>query len=352
MKRLAFISLILLLIAGCKEAVSLYTLEGVYGNGNDTLYLFGLDNRHDRIDTVTTKNDGTFTYTLETDTIVSLGLLLPSNEILQIFAEPNVNATMKKEDNGWKISGSNIQQQYDSIMAKTESADGARLLQDVIDTFSIHNPYSEINIPLLRRYFIEIPKIRKSIISDKITKLGGTLQDNSYLSNIKSKVSSKNRNITNRILPTFNITLPDSSQITKIKYHDKYLLITFCASWDSAGKQKMRELNRIGAKKDTATFAMLNISLDYDTAHWNRYIAADSIAGDNVCDTKMWENDLVKNYDIESLPFNILVGPYMHILQFNVTSDYLNEELDSFITKHKKVKKEREERRKRNTKRN
>lgn len=351
MRRIAFLSLFLLCLVGCKKDVSTYTLKGVYENGNDTLYLFGIDSRHDKIDTVTTKADGSFTYTLVTDTIVPLTLLMPNGEMLQLFAEPNINATMKKESNGWKINGSNIQQQYDSVASTIDTLKNIRQIYDVIDSFSIHNPYSEINVPLLRQHFIEVGDIRKIMIRDRITRLGGTLQDNSYLSLIKRKVNNDDKNISRRTLPAFTMKLNDSTQITQAKYKNKYLLITFCASWDTIGMKTVKEINKIGAQKDTADFAMLNISLDYDTAHWNRSVATDSIAGDNTCDTKMWGNDLIKKYEIESLPFNILVNPYQRIHRFNITPQYLREEADSLITKYKKEQKEREERKKRNLKR-
>ena len=119
MKRVAILLTLLLTLAACKESKPTYSLSGQYGNGGDTLYIFGLDSRHDRLDTLLTDKSGDFTYKLSTDTLVPLTLIMPDGKMHPLYAEPNINATLENGNNGRIIvKGGATQALYDSITAK------------------------------------------------------------------------------------------------------------------------------------------------------------------------------------------------------------------------------------------
>lgn len=119
MKKLLFFALTLLLAASCKEAPR-YTITGNTGKGGDTLYLFGLDSRYEKIEKIACDKQGTFTHTVKTDTIAPLGLVMPSGELITLFAEPNVEAQLLPDSikgEGWIVKGGREQALYDSIAA-------------------------------------------------------------------------------------------------------------------------------------------------------------------------------------------------------------------------------------------
>lgn len=343
MKNPLLLSLIMLCLFSCKESRPRYTLNGKWGNGNDTLLVFGLDRRYDRIDTIATDSKGGFSYSVETDTLLPLIMALPDGEIMPLYAEPQIEAALITDSTtqSYSVKGGTVQMLYDSIASELRLLNERSQRYEAIEKFIEQHPLSEVNIFLLQCHFIEIPDARNAIIRNRIEKLGGTLQDNDYLYTIKEKVKQKQSNIQHKAFPDFSFTTADSINIERKDFMDKYTVVTFWASWDSASVTHMREMSRLYATADTAYFALVNIAMDHDTAAWRHTITTDSIAGNNVCDTKLWDNSLATEFTIEKLPFSLLVNPYLRIDRFNINANDLETSIDSLIIKFKEKDKEK-----------
>ena len=122
MKRVAILLTLLLTLAACKDKKPPYSLSGQYGSGGDTLYIFGLDSRHNRLDTLLTDKSGEFFYRLSTDTLVPLTLVMPDGKMHPLYAEPNVEASFESNSEGRIIvKGGAVQMLYDSIAVKIDS---------------------------------------------------------------------------------------------------------------------------------------------------------------------------------------------------------------------------------------
>lgn len=347
MKKLALLPLILLSLLACKENGNVYRLEGTYGNGNDTLLIFGFDDRHDRTDTVVTDETGTFGYSLETDTIVPLTMLLPDGKLLQIYAEAATVATMHPDSlnrDEYTVTGGTMQMLYDSIRTRIDSIEDKAAIYEEIDSFIKKHPYSDVNLQLLMKYFVEVEEPKNAFIRERIEAFGGTLQDNEHIIDLKERTARGKGNVAHRAFPASQIKVGENVKDVPRCYNDKYFIITFWASWDSASIDRMRMLRDIKALKDTACIALLNISLDHDTAAWKRRVEADSIPGDNICDTKMWNNSIAEQFVIDKLPFSILVNPYQRVDKFGITNKFIEESSDSLVDKVKDNRKKRAER--------
>lgn len=347
MKRVAILLTLLLTLAACKDNKPTYSLSGRYGSGGDTLYIFGLDSRHNRLDTLLTDKSGEFFYRLSTDTLVPLTLVMPDGKMHPLYAEPNVEASFESNSEGKIIvKGGAVQMLYDSIAAKIDSVKSRTKREDIIDRFIAAHPMSEINIYLLQQHFIEIPDAKNPFIRTRLDKLGGTLQDNDYLANIGVKTSTKNSNIVHKAFPEFTLTAADGKEVTRNDFIGKYTIVTFWASWDSLSVVHLKELSKIARNNSDEEFALLNISLDHDTAAWRRCLEKDTIEGSNICDAQLWDNCIVKEFNIEKLPFSLQMNPYMRIDRFGViANDNFDAEIDSLILKHAKDEKRKEQRR-------
>ena len=87
MKKSSILILILICLAGCKKSSNETTITGeIKGLGTDTLYLYGMDELYDRIDTIYAENDK-FSYTTNVDTITSAYLLLKNQIEYPIFLD-------------------------------------------------------------------------------------------------------------------------------------------------------------------------------------------------------------------------------------------------------------------------
>ena len=340
MKKLLFFALTLLLAASCKEAPR-YTITGNTGKGGDTLYLFGLDSRYEKIEKIACDKQGTFTHTVKTDTIAPLGLVMPSGELITLFAEPNVEAQLLPDSikgEGWIVKGGREQALYDSIAGIIAKAESNSQKQVHIEAFTRSHPMSNVNVEIIRRFMVDIPQPNNNFILSRIRNLGGTLQDHEFFTEMQERTDSRNSNIIYKMLPSFSYTTADGKKVTQKRYREKMLIVNFWAAWDSLSRKQMKEISRQFAGCDTSRMSMLNISLDYDTALWRSSITRDSIAGDNVCDGKAWYNDTAKRFNISSLPFTLIASPYQRIDLFGLTADQFTNVTDSLSKKYFKEK--------------
>lgn len=347
MKRATLLLTLLFLLAGCKENKPSYTLKGQYGNGGDTLFVFGLDYRHNFVDTIVTDKEGILEYKVKTDTLIPLTIILPEGKMLPLYAQPNLEATLLMSDAGEPvIKGGDIQALYDSIAQEIAQAKERTQREAIIDKFIATHPMSEINIHLLQQHFIETPDAQNSFINSRIEKLGGTLQDNDYLWAVKQKVKIKKKNIVHKAFPEFSFTTADGTHITRSSLLGKYTIVTFWASWDSSSLAHLKKLGKIAAENDSSKFTLLNISLDHDTAAWRGSLKKDTIQSNNVCDAQLWNNSLAKEFTIDKLPFSMLLNPYLRINDYGLTADkQLSATIDSLIDKHSKDEQRKEKRR-------
>lgn len=347
MKRATLLLTLLFLLAGCKENKPSYTLKGQYGNGGDTLFVFGLDYRHNFVDTIVTDKEGNLEYKVKTDTLIPLTIILPEGKMLPLYAQPNLEATLLMSDAGEPvIKGGDIQALYDSIAQEIAQAKERTQREAIIDKFIATHPMSEINLHLLQQHFIETPDAQNSFINSRIEKLGGTLQDNDYLWAVKQKVKIKKKNIVHKAFPEFSFTTADGTHITRSSLLGKYTIVTFWASWDSSSLAHLKKLGKIAAENDSSKFTLLNISLDHDTAAWRGSLKKDTIQGNNVCDVQLWNNSLAKEFTIDKLPFSLLLNPYLRINDYGLTADkQLSATIDSLIDKHSKDEQRKEKRR-------
>ena len=376
------VSILLVLLTSCAENnIYYYRINGSGVAPGDTLYLYGLDRRYEYIDTILADNEGNFKYEIYADTVFPLNLIMPTGEALVLYAEPTLEATIfpdsiqqdtldsfqqnvtdsiqqtasdstqqdtlvSVQHKKWRIKGGKLQQEYDSMATRIEKLSPEQRFEE-IDSFVRHDPMSEINIMLLRRYIVEAPSPSNRHIREILNNLGGKLNDNDYIMYAQELIE-KNRSVSTIIyssVPSFNFTaIDDSTKILNSRYKNKFLIINFWASWDSLSSKHVKQMSSLIEKHRRDTLMMLNVSLDHDTALWRQKVSADTILGDNVCDLKMWDNNLIKRYGVSSLPYSVLVNPKSLNIRFNTTPEELNVSLDSIIDAFKKEKKKKEER--------
>ncbi len=346
MKKSLFLILISLLLFACKNGPQ-YVIGGTYGTGNDTLYLFGLDSRYDRVDEIVCDEQGDFSHSIDMDTVAPLGLALPDGTLLTLFAEPSVEARLLVDSikgSGWLVKGGREQALYDSIanILLAAESNSARLVH--IDRFIKENPYSTTNIEVIRRFMVETPNPNNGFTLKRIQNLGGILQDHEFFIDIKERIENKNSNTLYKMFPSFEYTTFEGKKITSRSYKDKLLIVNFWASWDSLSRAEIREQSAMMLEKDTSNIAMLNISLDYDLDAWRKCVQADSLAGDNVCDGRAWDNETVKRFNVSDLTFTVVVSPYQRIDIFNLANERFSHTIDSLKNKYFTATKNRKNR--------
>ena len=87
MKKSSILILIAICLFGCSKSSKKVSITGeIEGLGTDTLYLYGMDELRDQIDTIFTKDDK-FSYSTPIDTITSAFLLIKNQIEYPIFLD-------------------------------------------------------------------------------------------------------------------------------------------------------------------------------------------------------------------------------------------------------------------------
>jgi alkyl hydroperoxide reductase subunit AhpC len=75
-------------------------------------------------------------------------------------------------------------------------------------------------------------------------------------------------------------------------------------------------------------FEIVGFSIDTDKKRWSRAVAKEKADWVNLIDDKGWESDLIKHYNIKSIPSNILLDKTGKIIAFNIHGKDLENILD------------------------
>lgn len=336
MRKLSIYTLLLLLLFSCKEEeTNLYTIKGT-GIKEGTVYLWSNNDSYKEI--LSTTGKGNFTLSIAINSATTLTLALPDGKTIPLFAEPGMTATLQPDTilkSGWCVKGGKTQALHDSISRLLDATDNLDKQKKIIDSFINKYPKSEVVVELFHRYLLDTPAPENDYLRRKITKLSGTQQDHQYFVATAKRLDKKSGNAKHRMFPTFNYTTSNNRKVNAGTYSDKYLLVNIWATWNSESYECVKNLRNIKDSVKSESFAILNISLDSDTAAWRNAVVGDSIIGDNVIDIKGMNSDVIETFNITSLPYTLLVTPYKRITEYGLVLDSLAAaSIDSLTRKH------------------
>ena len=336
MKRLPALIALLLLLFSCKEKEApCYTIQGC-GLHEGEVYLWSNDKNHK--DVLSAKCDSCFTISIAIEDSTTFMLSLPDGNIIPLFATPGTTATLHPDTmlkSGWRVDGGSTQALHDSISRLLDAAADFDKQKRIIEEFAKRHPFSEVNAELFRRYVIEVPAPDNDYIRKAISNLSGVLQDHRYFTTTSKLLEKKNGNVKHRMFPTFNYTTIDGKKVNLGVYSDKYILVNVWATWNSTSHEQIKKLRELREKVRSENFAILNISLDSDTAAWKSAVLGDSIIGDNVSDHTGMASEVLESFNITSLPYSVIVTPYKRIAEYGVALDSLTAmRIDSLTHKH------------------
>ncbi len=80
-------------------------------------------------------------------------------------------------------------------------------------------------------------------------------------------------------------------------------------------------------------FEIFGVSLDSKKANWENIINKDGIDWIQVSDLKFWSSPVAKLYNIQELPFNVLIDGNGIILAKNLHGEELEKELAKYLLK-------------------
>ncbi|GAB4201632.1 MAG: TlpA disulfide reductase family protein [Bacteroidia bacterium] len=109
--------------------------------------------------------------------------------------------------------------------------------------------------------------------------------------------------------PCPEIALPDPNgkEIRLSSFKGKVVLVDFWASWCKPCRAEMPNVVALYKKYKDKGFEILGVSLDKDKESWVEAIKNDGITWPQVSDLKFWNSEVVPIFNVEAIPYTILV---------------------------------------------
>ncbi len=120
----------------------------------------------------------------------------------------------------------------------------------------------------------------------------------------------------------------DGEDVSMEELKGYYILIDFWASWCKPCRAEHPRLTRLYEQYSGKGFAVYSISLDKDKDKWIKAIKKDNLYWvHHVSNLKMFDSPAVDIYNVNSLPFNVLVDYDGKVIAFNLRGERLEKKI-------------------------
>jgi peroxiredoxin len=131
--------------------------------------------------------------------------------------------------------------------------------------------------------------------------------------------------------PDFALPDVNGKEIKLSSFKGKYVLVDFWASWCGPCRKENPNVVKAFNKYSNKNFTILGVSLDEEKDEWKNAIQNDGLVWTQVSDLKHWNSKVVPLYNIEGIPYNVLIDPDGKIIAEDLRGLMLDVKLEKIL---------------------
>lgn len=328
---------LLFCLDSCRQSDE-FELKGELEGITSDMILVVFDDPDSKLDTIYPRG-GKFTYAFSPDTLNTFRLVNDSGEVFPIFADKGWKVSVKGSFAHPEIKGDGPNNEYQEFLQSIHALkDSAQICQQA-ENFIKSHPSSPVSAYILYWYFSQSANPNLSFIARLTEPLTGKVKDCRVLNEVLQKLPEKEKS-TSTYLNYLSVKKRNGEYLSwsSSGTQKQYSLINFWASWDKESIAIKDSLYALCEKFSKNNFRVVNFSLDYNKEEWEKNTQKDTEQWIEVCDYKGWNNQILKQQNIQRLPYNILIDRNRKILGSNLYGNALQTKMEALIAEDKQQK--------------
>lgn len=254
------------------------------------------------------------------------------NDLLSKFKENNQNGIRERGDlRDKEMLNKDLNGSLDisdaSISSQIKNLD--MMLKNQAEDFVKLHSSSLASLVLIQDYILDMDDAKT--IQYYLDLLQGEARDNELFQKIEELIVREIVTAEGNPAPEFELITTTNDTITLDTYKDKYLLLSFLASWCETCEPAYASLTEIRKNFSPKDLEIVTISLDENSSDWKNLAKEKDITWKQVIDNKGWSAEVAEAYKVNEIPTYLLIDKKGTIIGSGVPIDIINERLNLLI---------------------
>jgi peroxiredoxin len=169
------------------------------------------------------------------------------------------------------------------------------------------------------------------LFTHSLTKFEKSWPNYHYTKDLSELVKKIKVTAIGQIAPEINLPTPNGDTVKLSSLRGKYVLIDFWAKWCGPCRRENPNVVRAYHKFKSKGFEVYSVSLDRNKADWVQAIKEDGLDWTHVSDLKYFDCVAAREYNVNAIPFSILLDKDGKILAKNLRGPALDQKLTEIL---------------------
>lgn len=193
-------------------------------------------------------------------------------------------------------------------------------LMQKAEEFVKENPAKMSSLVLINDFFTDGEN--STALQRVLGYLEGSVAKSRMAGNLKSYSEKMSRSAEGVLMPYFQLADKDEKTIRSNDFRGKFLVLSFLSATGGQSRENVSALKKSYENLPKDSISFVSIYVDSDV-HPVEYLEQDSIPWTVVAEKESWAADIVETYNVQFLPYNILITPEGIIKDRNIPAQQI-----------------------------